>query len=307
MPDVEQTQETTPTVHNAPDYPSYVSLRRGEAPKEAAATEPEAKTAAESDTATEEQVVKERDEKGRFKDKDSEVPVSVQKRIDKAIAKQREAERKAADAESKLKELTAPKEQKNESKDTKDDPEPKLNDFEDYESYNKAVAKWTAKSVLKEAEAERTKAEAKRSHEQRASDVQKAFDESISEFSKEHPDYHEVIQNAVDETAEGKLPRLPDHVINAIAESDTKAGLLYHIAKNSAELERLSHVSPERIGYEIGKLEARISSPVPEKKSTTSAPRPPSPVGTRGGSGTPDIYDPKLPFKDFVKVRTAGR
>ena len=67
----------------------------------------------------------------------------------------------------------------------------------------------------------------------------------------------------------------------------------YYLGSNPKDAERISRMSPLAQAKEIGKIEAKLSSNPPVKK-TTSAPAPISPVTARS-SGAPayDTTDPR--------------
>jgi hypothetical protein len=69
--------------------------------------------------------------------------------------------------------------------------------------------------------------------------------------------------------------------------------ILYHLGQNPAEAKRIAQLSPLSQAKEIGKLEDKLSSNPPAKK-TSSAPAPISPVNGKGTSTpTYDTTDPR--------------
>lgn len=272
----------------ADSFEAYEAIRRGETPvEETAATEPEATTEEASEpSTTEQEESRERDEKGQFKPKKSDVPEGVQKRIDKAIAKQREAERQAEEYRRQLEEVQAkkPAETKTEAKVSEGEPTP--DKFETYEQYSKALARWEAKQVIAE-EREREATESKKRVEgERSQSVNRAWNASLAAAKEAHPDYDDVIQETAEAIKSGELPGVSDEVYAAILETDSKAEIMYYLAKNRADLERLTSVPANRVMFELGKIEAKLAAPVQEneKKAAVKAPKPPTPVGNRSSS-----------------------
>ena len=78
-----------------------------------------------------------------------------------------------------------------------------------------------------------------------------------------------------------------------IQSSDIGPELAYYLGSNPKEADRISRMTPLGQAKEIGKIEAKLASAPPIKK-TTSAPAPISPVTARS-SGAPalDTTDPR--------------
>ena len=84
-------------------------------------------------------------------------------------------------------------------------------------------------------------------------------------------------------------------MIDALAVSDQAAPIAHHLGTNPQEAARIAGLPPQLQGYELAKLESRLAS----QPKTTSAPPPPSSVGTRGApvSGLRDDMN----IEDWVK------
>jgi hypothetical protein len=79
----------------------------------------------------------------------------------------------------------------------------------------------------------------------------------------------------------------------AIQYSEIGPDLAYHLGANPKEAERISRLPPILQAKEIGKLEAKLATNPPVKK-TTSAPTPISPITARStGSPAYDTTDPR--------------
>ena len=99
-------------------------------------------------------------------------------------------------------------------------------------------------------------------------------------------------------------PKLP--ITNVMAEtiqsSDIGPELAYYLGSNPKEADRISRMTPLGQAKEIGKIEAKLASAPPIKK-TTSAPAPISPVTARSaGAATLDTTDPRS-----IKSMTASQ
>lgn len=174
------------------------------------------------------------------------------------------------------------------------DGEPQEEQFDTYKDYLKAQVKWELAQEKKQIQEQ----------ERQAKSVQE-FNSKIQDFSKEHPDFFDVLEEC-DEQVSTQF-----HVQEAIRNSDMPAAVMYELAKNPAEIERLNGLSVIAAAKEIGKIEARLSvqseSKVQTTKQTqtkiTKAPKPISPVGKSGTVQTWSIDDPNIPFAEFEKLR----
>lgn len=158
---------------------------------------------------------------------------------------------------------------------------PKPEQFENWDEYYRAQARWEAKEVIrKELEAERSK-----SKEQQLRDEQKRlvsdFQNRAKEFSKTAPDFHEVVSDL----------EVSDSLKQAIMESDNGPQLIYALAKDQDELDELNGLSYGQIARRLGRMEAKLESPKADVK-TTKAPPPIKPVGN-SAKGTYDPYNSK--------------
>lgn len=235
----------------------------------------ETKTAEVSDTSKEQEL--ERDESGKFKPKED----SVQRRIDKAIAKQRDAERRAEDAERRLAEHSAKPAEEVKAAAT-EDAEPSEANYTDYNKFVRDLAKWEARQLIAAERKADSEARTKADQAKVVKDIQSAYQESEHQAKEAHDDYAEVLESVADII-------MPPAAQIAILNSDSKAELAYYLAKDRAELERIAGLPPQRIAFELGKIEAKLDAsraPVKAEKKVTAAPKPPKPVGGAGVSST---------------------
>jgi len=213
--------------------------------------------AAQTEEGTEgEQQAKDRDEKGRFK--------GVQPRIDELTRARREAEREAAYWRTMA--TQASQQQTNEK--------PTPDKFNDYAEYVEALTDWKTEQKINE----RMQQEGQRRVEQTR--VQ-TFEQRQADFKAKAQDYDAVVGSS-------DAPVTP-HVSAALLDSEAGPQLMYHLAKNPQELERLNSMSEAQANREIGRLEALLAQPAqaPAVK-TTAAPRPASVMGTQGRGATLD-------------------
>jgi hypothetical protein len=146
--------------------------------------------------------------------------------------------------------------------------------FESTEAYAEALALQKAEELI-----------AKREAAKQQSQVLESYHDLEEEARTKYDDFEQVAYN----------PKLP--VTNVMAEtiqsSEIGPELAYYLGSNPKEADRISRMTPLGQAKEIGKIEAKLVSAPPVKK-TTSAPAPISPVTARS-SGSPayDTTDPR--------------
>ena len=149
-----------------------------------------------------------------------------------------------------------------------------VDQFESPEAYAEALAYQKAEELI-----------AKREAAKQQSQVLESYHEREEEARSKYEDFEQVAYN----------PKLT--ITNVMAEtiqsSDVGPDLAYWLGTNPKEADRISKMSPLSQAKEIGKIEAKLASDPPVKRST-SAPAPISPVTARS-SGSPalDTTDPR--------------
>ena len=146
--------------------------------------------------------------------------------------------------------------------------------FESTDAYVDALATQRAEQLLAQREQNRQRTELLESYHDREEKAREKYD-----------DFEQVAYN----------PNLPitDAMAQSIQASDIGPEVAYHLGANPKEAERIARLSPLLQAKEIGKLEAKLASDPPVKK-TSNAPTPISPITARS-TGTPayDTTDPR--------------
>lgn len=151
---------------------------------------------------------------------------------------------------------------------------PKIEDFEDYFAYERAMTAYEIDRRLAEKEAKRNAA-ARQAQMAAAQQIAlEDFREREAEVAKAIPDYVQTMAQA------GAMPA-SDAVTRLVIESDKGPLLKYHLAKNPGELQRLNAMDPLSAARAIGRLEAKLSLPTANR--TSKAPPPTAPI--KGGAG----------------------
>lgn len=180
---------------------------------------------------------------------------------------------------------------------TKDKPKP--DDFDTHEDYIDALTdyKIEAKEKLNE---QKNKANQLKTEMQKQIE---SFQSKVSEFSKSHNDFEDVMAD-VDDII------LSPSVQESIISSEYGPSLMYELAKNKSELERINKLSPLEAARAIGKFEARLSSESEsikkEIKTTTKAPQPIKVINS-GSAGSVKKSPDDMSFEEYKAWRKSQK
>lgn len=199
----------------------------------------------------EEQQEQDRNDKGQFKS-------GTQKRIDALVYQRNQAEREAAYWRQQA------------QTPTKADA-PKVDDFDSFDAYEHAMQQHRIDEGVQRATAKTAEQQADRFTQQAQSAAAETYNQRVSEAVTRMPDFAEVVGKST-------APMSPA-LQEALMESDKGPDLVYHLAKNPAEAERLNNMSVRQMDREIGRLESTIGAkaPAPPAARTTNAPPPVKP------------------------------
>ena len=183
-----------------------------------------------------------------------------------ALARAEAAEARAKELEGRQAKPEAP---------AVDADKPKPEDFEDAFEYAEKLAEYTANKAITARDKAAAEAAAKAANERRAAD----WAAKQAKVVEKIPDWQEVI--------DASPVKVHNAVRDAIVESDVGHELLYHLAKNPSEAERLGKLSVISALRELGKIEAKLDAPKPRQETKepeaeiSHAPAPISPL--KGG------------------------
>jgi len=156
--------------------------------------------------------------------------------------------------------------------------EPEPSQFQDAFEYAKALADYRVEAKFAQIEA--AKAEERASQER-----QKVFDTwatKVAAAKAELPDFDDMVASASDVV-------IPDHIRDAMLESDVGPKILYYLAENTDVAKKMSELPPGQALREIGKLEARFEVK-PETKPTVARSKAPEPIKPiKASSGAADV------------------
>ena len=151
---------------------------------------------------------------------------------------------------------------------------PVADSFTDPEEYAQALALQKAQELVAQRDAAKQQAE-----------IMEAYADSEEKVRDKYDDYDQVARN----------PNVPitEVMAEAIYASDVGPEVAYYLGTNIKEAARISRLTPFLQAKEIGKIEAKLASDPPVKK-TSNAPAPISPVTARStGAPSHDTTDPR--------------
>lgn len=174
---------------------------------------------------------------------------------------------------------------------------PKADSFDSHEEYVEALADWKYDQRKKADDISQKEAQVK-------TDFQKTvegFQSKVKEFQKTKKDFEDVLGDVDD-------IRMSVGVQETILSSDVGPQVMYELAKDRENYERINALSPLAAARELGRIEAhihqRLESSNEEPKKNTSAPQPIKPVGGMSAGGAKkSVSDPDISFADYERLR----
>lgn len=244
---------------------------KADKPEEAAPSDGEVSTEAQTDEDTSEDA----------KPKPKKYGGGFQKRIGDLTRQLREAQRQ----NERLFGLVESKEQK-----VNGELQPNRGDFEDYESYLDARARWVARQEAQTLGEQFKEASTKREAESIARREEADWNKRQESARKRYEDY--------DEVAYSDDLMITSEMAQAIKAAENGPEVAYYLGKNPGEAERISELSGPRAIIEIGRIEERLLA----KAKRSGAPDPINPVRSKA-SGVSDPLSDKVSTEQWIKAR----
>jgi len=222
----------------------------------------------------------EEEAKGTEKSKDK-----LEKRFSKISRQRDEANTRAEQLESRLRELEAKANPQTIAQTANADDKPQASQFNDAFEYAEALAEWSAEKALKD----RDVADQQRRVEEERNKVVQTWNKKVSKIQEDIPDFNKVVSKS--------SVVVSDAVRDAIIESDVGPQILYHLASDNDLAESISKMPAIKALKEIGRLEARFEAkeekPKKEAKtvSTSKAPAPINPLKGGKSAGADVLVD----------------
>lgn len=168
------------------------------------------------------------------------------------------------------------------------DPEPAEADYPDFAQYAKAEARWAARQEVRRSEGEREQrarqSDRARWEEKRQTDYRQRYET----FAKANPDFESEIDR------EDLVLTAP--MVDVIKGSALGPQILLHLARNNADIDRISRLHPVVAYGEMKVIETQLrgahsGSPAVEQQEHSKAPRPIKPVAHTDSRRTADEMD----------------
>lgn len=178
---------------------------------------------------------------------------------------------------------------------------PKEGDFQSYDEYQAALAAFHSMKALDGRQRQETESEASEYQRQieereqaRKTELAQSWADQMAEARQRYTDFDQVV-------GDQSLP-ITDVGAEIIASSDHGADVAYYLGSNRAEAAAIAKMNPLDQARALGSIEARLSTPKPNK--TSSTPEPINPVKGKG-SASKDVS--KMSFAEYKAAREAGK
>jgi hypothetical protein len=212
----------------------------------------------------------------------AELDEMIQKRLSKV---ERKYEKRLTEAETRAKVLAEIKE----TVPAANKPVPE--NYTDYADYLEDLADYKAEEKFNALTQKQKDAEQNAKYQSEAERQNERKSEMISIGERKYDDFEEVVANS--------KYAISNAAYFAILETENAADVLYHLATNKADAERISALSPYAQAKEIGKLEDKLLAA--PKKLTSDAPEPIKPVG--GAKAITQGYRPDMTDAEYAAWR----
>jgi|TARA_R110001583_G_scaffold24809_5_gene90362 hypothetical protein len=201
--------------------------------------------------------------------------------VKSAVAKQREAERRAEAAEARVQQMTAPPQPDPPPQNQTPDWErykslpgvPTVDQFQNYEDYSMAMSSFISDVRYQEREIQKSSAEQARQQQERDSAQLSQWNDRLTKARSSNPEFDESLN--LDTPMSLPMQHLA-------MESPQGIEILQWLSANPKESQRISTLHPAETYREMGKIEARLEAAPPRAsaRAVSNAKPPIRPLGT---------------------------
>lgn len=186
------------------------------------------------------------------------------------------------------------------------DPRPQRDTFDNPDAYDSALVEWAGRraalaataSVEAKLEADRvkqTKADQEAAAESTFRELTATYQKRVEEFSKDHPDYEDVAGN--------EEVSISNAMSAVILNDEDGPAIAYYLGQNPDEAERISKLSPARVGSELGRIAAKLNA----KPIVSTKPKPITPLRTSGITPASARKTPnEMSMEEYAAYRKSG-
>lgn len=228
-------------------------------------------------------------------EKKADVPIGVQKRINKITKEKYEERRLREKTEAENRELRQKLAENEASKNLAelDSKEPKQDDFEEDADYYKAVSKWAGERAYAESKAKEIPKQAPKPPQQPGKATQQEIDLVTGMGRQAYRDFDKVVFTA---------EYMPDIVIKEACKTDIPHEIIYEIAQNKPLAEKLMRLNDLGVAEEIGAV-AKTLLGSSESTATAVVDKPTPAKPTKQISNAPDPIKPSTGSHSVVQKK----
>jgi hypothetical protein len=171
---------------------------------------------------------------------------------------------------------------------------PRAEDFETHEEYVEKLADWKVDQKLKEQETKTRQNQLQSDHQRRMGQHL----ERVKSFSEKHEDFLERMDEVDD------IP-MSVAVQELILDSENGPELMYELAKDPEEYERICKLPPLEAARAMGKFESRITAQRSSQRivNKTKTPEPITPISSKRATSTKkSIFDESLNQREYERL-----
>ncbi len=205
------------------------------------------------------------------------------------------AERRAYEAEQRLKDAGKPQQEAQEQGEQGPDPKKYDHGINDINYINDMAdhrGRTAAREEFAKLEQARQTTKKQTATQNRIKTVEEKYLSTMDDAAESHNDFDEVISSVSD-------PNIDPNVAFAIKDSDVGGEIFYHLAKNPKVLKKLKGMSSVQAVKEVGKMEAKLTEkPEPKKKPVSKMSKPLKPLGT-GKTNAKSSYSNDMSQEEF--------
>lgn len=181
--------------------------------------------------------------------------------------------------------------QTSQPKPSADDPAPSEDQFDDYQAFLRADARWAARQEYREQASKQASQAAKERDQRNTQALEAKWEESHEAAIDEHEDYEELF-DVVGKSING------DQAM-AVKYADDPAAVVYYLGKNPKELAKFRALNDAQLLKAVGRIEERINS---QREQRSKAPEPITPSRGAGNSSSNQLSD-KMDTKRWMDLR----
>lgn len=228
----------------------------------------------------------------------------VQKRIDEITRARREAEGRAKHLEQLLYNVTQQQRQSQQppqaAPDQPAEQPPKPEDFQDVDSFQRAVARYEARQEVRaEMKAETERQQSSQRQAAQAREQQESQQRAVSMVESGRAAFEDF-----DDVVMAPGVRITPAMVDAMSlDAKTGSSVAYYLGKSPAESARIAALPPVQQIMEIGRLSEKIASAANKNKVTKAAP----PAKPLGGRAKVNVDEAKLSDAEWLRQRHAKR